>query len=127
MIHFPREETYGDKINKLYAFEKEDRYKYKDSTARTITFQLTEDCNLCCSYCYQINKAKHKMDFETAKKAVDVILNVDKNVDINNYIDSKNTLGCILEFIGGEPFLEVDLMDQITDYFIETLIKKGVA
>ena len=29
----------------------------------------------------------------------------------------------VIEFIGGEPFLEIDLIDKITDYFINKLIK----
>ena len=30
---------------------------------------------------------------------------------IENYVKSKNSLGVILEFIGGEPLLEIDLID----------------
>lgn len=28
--------------------------------SRTVTFQVTDECNLCCTYCYQINKGKRK-------------------------------------------------------------------
>ena len=43
-------------------------------TATTITFKVSEDCNLKCTYCYQINKSKSVMDFDTAKKFIDDIL-----------------------------------------------------
>jgi len=60
------------------------------------------------------------MSFETAKKLIDKILTNDSL--INNYIKSEDAIGVVLEFIGGEPFLEVDLIDQIIDYFMEQCI-----
>lgn len=57
------------------------------------------------------------MNFETAKTFIDYLLSGKKGFD--SYIDSKNCLGCILDFIGGEPFLEIELIDQIVDYFRE--------
>jgi hypothetical protein len=57
------------------------------------------------------------MNFETAKTFIDYLLSGEKG--FNSYIDSKNCLGCILDFIGGEPFLEIELIDQIVDYFRE--------
>ena len=82
---------------------------------KTITFIVTENCSLRCSYCYQCDKNfSAKMDFETAKKSIDTILNDDK---LNGYMSSKESPCLILEFIGGEPLLEVKLMDQIVEYF----------
>ena len=118
---FIEEETFDGKISRLYLNPPEEMHKYKDRFVRTITFQVTDDCNLCCSYCYQINKGHHKMDFKTAKIFIDKILQQDAT--FTDYIDSGNSLGCVIEFIGGEPFLEIDLVSQITDYFIEQLIK----
>lgn len=75
---------------------------------KNITFSVTEDCNLACRYCYMTGKNHTKrMSFETAKKAVDYFL---ANQDI---FDNKSV---IWEFIGGEPFLEIDLIDKLTDY-----------
>ncbi len=75
---------------------------------KNITFSVTEDCNLACKYCYMTGKNHTKrMSFETAKKAVDYFL---ANRDI---FDNKSV---IWEFIGGEPFLEIDLIDKLTDY-----------
>lgn len=113
MIKFRENEEYGDSLNRYF-------YEEKNKFTRNITFQITDDCNLCCSYCYQHNKGHHKMPFEVAKKLIDGILTNDKS--INNYVKSENAIGIVLEFIGGEPFLEVDLIDKIIDYFIEKCI-----
>ena len=81
---------------------------WRGGVAKSITFCVTEDCNLACKYCYMTGKNKaNKMTFETAKKAVDFILS--NRADFNE--DS-----VIWDFIGGEPFLEIDLIDQISDY-----------
>ena len=76
--------------------------------AQTITFIVTEDCNLRCKYCYITHKSSNKkMKFETAKKFIDYILTADIR-----FSDS-----VIIEFFGGEPMLEMQLVDRISDYF----------
>lgn len=78
------------------------------SKAQTITFVVTEDCNLRCKYCYITHKASNKkMSFETAKKFIDYILTAD--------IETADSV--IVDFFGGEPFMEVSLVDKISDYF----------
>lgn len=88
----------------------------------TITFQITDECNLNCSYCYQINKGHHIMPINLAYTFIDMIF--DNNKDLFSYINFNNFSGCIIEFIGGEPFLQVELMDKILDYFILNLKAK---
>ena len=56
--------------------------------SKTVTFQVTDACNLACKYCYQINKGTRKMSFETAKKFVDYLLTADES---NTYINPKNS------------------------------------
>ena len=109
MIKFRETEEFGDSLIRYYPNE-------QNKLTRTITFQVTDDCNLCCSYCYQQNKGHHKMPFEVAKKLIDALLDSKEN-SINKYIKTNETIGVVLDFIGGEPFLEVDLIDQIIDYF----------
>lgn len=108
-MHF--EEQFQDQMARLFP-------ENNAGLARTVTFQVTDSCNLRCTYCYQINKAAHKMDFETAKKFTDILLS-----DRFDYINTKNSCGIIIEFIGGEPLLEIDLITQITDYFITSMIE----
>lgn len=77
-------------------------------TAQTITFIVTEDCNLRCKYCYITHKASNKrMNLDTAKKFIDYILTADIRV----------ADGVVIDFFGGEPLIEVELVDQISDYF----------
>lgn len=76
--------------------------------AKTITFSVTEECNLACRYCYMTGKnSKNKMSFETAKKTVDYILS-------NRELFNEEAV--VWEFVGGEPFIEIDLIDRISDY-----------
>ncbi len=79
---------------------------------RTITLTLTENCNLSCIYCYEHNKANNSMTFETAKKIIDKHLTNDTNERV------------IIDFFGGEPFLEFPLIKQIVDY-VETSQKNN--
>lgn len=89
---------------------------------KTVTFQVTDDCNLACKYCYQVNKGKRRMSFETAKKFVDMLLSA--TPETNEYINPVASPFLIIEFIGGEPLLEIELIDQIMDYFIESAFQK---
>ena len=82
-----------------------------------ITFNITEDCNLRCTYCYFTHKnSKTKMNIETAKAAVDFILS-DTSLAIYD--------GVVWDFIGGEPTLEMDLIDEICDYILVKMYIMG--
>ena len=85
-----------------------------DRSAMNITIVVTQACNFACTYCYQCGKTSDRMTFETAKKAVDLLLS-DR---VNNYIEPDKSPCVILDFIGGEPLLEIDLIDQFMDYFV---------
>lgn len=82
--------------------------QWKEGVAKSITICVTEDCNLSCKYCYMTGKnSSTRLDFNVAKKAIDYIL--------TNREDFNDEAVC-WEFIGGEPFLEIDLIDKICDY-----------
>ena len=87
---------------------------------RSFTFQVTDKCNLACTYCYQINKSTRRMKLEDAKLAVDKLLSGADG--FHDYINPEISPAIVLEFIGGEPFLEIELIDQIVDYFREQAI-----
>lgn len=81
-----------------------------------ITFNVTDDCNLACTYCYFTHKTNKKiMSFEVAQKAIDAILD---NPDFLEYD------GVVWDFIGGEPTLELKLIDSICDYILTEMYKK---
>ena len=76
--------------------------------ANNITFIVTKDCQLACKYCYLVGKSSNgRMSFIVAKQAIDYILRNRKNFQENSVI---------WDFIGGEPFLEIELIDKICDY-----------
>ena len=122
-------ENFQDKIARLYGStllptigEVESEADGRKFLTRTITFQVTDACNLACTYCYQINKHHHSMSFEVAKKFADFLLEAKDDND-NDYINKAISPGLIIEFIGGEPFLEIDLISQISDYMIDRMIE----
>jgi uncharacterized protein len=81
---------------------------WQSGVAKSVTFIVTEDCQLRCGYCYIVGKNKlKKMPFAVAKTAVDYILR-------NRTLFWENSV--IWDFIGGEPLLEIDLIDRISDY-----------
>lgn len=105
-------EPYTERLIRLYP----EKFATTESIL-TLTFQVTEDCCMACSYCYQNHKTNNKMSYEIAQQIIYNLLTDD------NIYNTNNVNGIILEFIGGEPFMEVELMDQIVDYFIKTAFK----
>jgi len=85
-----------------------------DLKVKNITFVVTERCQLSCNYCFQPNKSNATMTKEIAKVAIDFLFNKEK---VNDYFNDEKSPAVILEFIGGEPLLEIDLMDYIVEYF----------
>ena len=108
---FIRAEQYQDMISRFYLFPYNREKETNKIQTANVTFQVTDACNLRCTYCYQINKGTHSMPFEVAQKFIDMLLENDENTQ--QYLDTKTCDAIVIEFIGGEPFLEVDLMDQI--------------
>jgi len=83
---------------------------WQEGLAKHITFIVTKDCQLACKYCYLVGKnEKERMPWDVAKAAIDYIL--ERENDPNFAYES-----VAWEFIGGEPFLEIDLIDKICDY-----------
>lgn len=121
-------EQYQDMIARLYPelgnlefSDNEQRHGKDRVLSRTVTLQVTDRCNLACTYCYQINKGVRRMSLETAKKFVDLLLSGEKG--FSNYVDPSFSPAIVLEFIGGEPFLEIDLIDKVCDYFVDRAIE----
>ena len=77
---------------------------------KNISLSITDECNLRCTYCYFSHKtSKNVMTFGTAKKVIDDILE-------EHLYDNYD--GVIWDFIGGEPTIEMELIDQISDYIL---------
>lgn len=81
---------------------------WKDNDLQIVTFIVTKDCQLACKYCYLVGKnTNERMSWNVAKNAIDYIL--------SNENEFKQE-SVVWDFIGGEPFLEIDLIDKICDY-----------
>jgi len=69
------------------------------------TICITQKCNLNCKYCYQ-HHDNRSMVFDTAKRCIDEIFQKDAadadRIEVN--------------FIGGEPLLEYDLLKKLFEY-----------
>lgn len=90
---------------------------WQKGLAKSITFIVTKDCQLACKYCYLVGKnEKERMSFEVAKKAIDYILDCEEDFKEESVI---------WDFIGGEPFLEIDLIDRICDYLKVEMFRRN--
>lgn len=88
---------------------------WQKNIAKNITFIVTKDCQLACKYCYLVGKnSQERMSYEIAVKAIDYILS-------NDFQEQS----VVFDFIGGEPFLEIDLIDKICDYVKIELYKRN--
>ena len=76
------------------------------AAVRTLMLYLTEDCNLRCTYCF-VKKTPRAMSAETARKSVDYYLH-------RNISGKERHLG--LTFFGGEPFMALDVMEEVISY-----------
>lgn len=92
---------------------------WQGGIAKNITFIVTKDCQLACKYCYLVGKnTKERMSWDVAKQAIDYILD-------NEYDENFKQESVVFDFIGGEPFLEIDLIDKICDYIKSELFRRN--
>ena len=90
---------------------------WQSGKAKNITFIVTKDCQLACKYCYLVGKnAKERMTWEVAKAAIDYILEREEEFPEESVI---------FDFIGGEPFIEIELIDRICDYLKTEMFRRG--
>lgn len=96
---------------------KEHSNNWQDGIAKSITFIVTKDCQLACKYCYLVGKnTKERMTWEVAKEAIDYLL--DRESEFRE-------ASVIWDFIGGEPFLEIELIDRICDYLKTEMYRRN--
>lgn len=98
---------------------KNNEKSWQSNIAKTITFIVTKDCQLACKYCYLVGKnTRERMSWEIAKKTIDYIFDYESD-EVFNYES------VIFDFIGGEPFLEIDLIDKICDYLKTEMFRRN--
>ena len=84
---------------------KENTPNWQSGMAKNITFIVTKDCQLACKYCYLVGK-------NTKERII---------LDNENFF---NEASVTWDFIGGEPFIEIDLIDAISDYIKTEMFRK---
>lgn len=93
------------------------REPWQAGLAKSITFIVTKDCQLACKYCYLVGKnVLERMTWPVAKQAIDYILDHEAEMTEESVV---------WDFIGGEPFLEIDLIDRICDYLKTEMFRRG--
>ncbi len=69
------------------------------------TLSLTHRCNLACRYCYAGKPTRGDMSLETARKAVDFVMELTPREQAIDFC-----------FFGGEPLLRFDVLRDIAQY-----------
>ncbi len=84
----------------------------------TLVLNVNTGCNLSCTYCYKEDLAKpaagRKMDFATAARRVDLLLEAGAARERINIV-----------FFGGEPLTNVALIKQVVDYAEGAAVRAG--
>ena len=102
-------ELYNDKI----LFSEDDYEKYANTSVaspiKSMCLHVSHDCNLRCTYCFastgDFGGGRKLMDLETGKKAIDFLLKMSAE---RKYLE--------LDFFGGEPLMNYEVVKQIVAY-----------
>lgn len=93
-------------------------YPMKSNEVKALCIHICHDCNFRCRYCFADEGAYHakreSMTFETAKAAVDFLI---KN--------SGNRKVLEMDFFGGEPLMNLDVLKKTVYYAKEAGVKAG--
>jgi uncharacterized protein len=85
---------------------------------KAICLHVAHDCNLSCEYCFAgkglFGGQKTLMDLETGKRGIDFVLNT-----------SGNRSQCEVDFFGGEPLLNFQLIKDLVDYGKQAASRKS--
>jgi len=101
----------------LYSEQKEER-PIKSDLVKALCLHICHDCNLSCKYCFA-GKGKYKgkaeyMSFDVARRAVDFLIS-----------NSGNRKILEMDFFGGEPLMNLDVVKKTVDYAKEQGKKNG--
>lgn len=81
-------------------------FKWNNTKLVACTIDLTEACNLACTYCFTWGKTKKKLSFEMGKRIIDFFYDWTE----------PNEQHYEISFWGGEPLLEFPLMTKLIEY-----------
>lgn len=75
-----------------------------ESLKFSLTFVVTHECNLKCSYCYESTRDKEIMCSDFIKQK------------IAQYLNDENLSEVEIDFFGGEPWLKFDLIKEVCEW-----------
>ncbi|TCL63732.1 uncharacterized protein EDC14_102016 [Hydrogenispora ethanolica] len=89
----------------------------RDSSIKALCLHVSHDCNLRCKYCFAgtgpFGGNREQMSFEVGRQAIDLLLR-----------ESGNRRQLEVDFFGGEPLLNLEVVRQIMDYARDAQTKK---
>lgn len=95
-----------------------DKFSKRVSAVKAMCLHICHDCNLRCGYCFAsggtYNTARDYMSAEVGEKAVDFL--------IKNSGEIKNLE---VDYFGGEPLMNLDVVKRITEYAKDEAAKAG--
>ena len=81
----------------------------ENSPIKAMCLNVAHDCNLRCEYCFaakgDFGQGRMLMPFEVGKKAIDFLIE-----------NSENRHNLEIDFFGGEPLMNFDVVKQIVNY-----------
>lgn len=87
-----------------------------------VTINTTEDCNLRCTYCYEINKKPKSISLDYCKKFIDLLIASDDPLNLKGTSKEYLYSGLIIDFIGGDSLIDPKLLDEILKYLQYKLV-----
>lgn len=99
------EVLFTEDIYKDYIFD----FKKRPTVVKALCLHIAHDCNLACQYCFAEEGEYHGrralMSFEVGKKALDFLI-----------ANSGNRRNLEVDFFGGEPLMNWDVVKQLVAY-----------
>lgn len=90
-------------------FPQTQTFKGRNPIVKAMCLHMAHDCNLGCKYCFagqgEFNGPKALMSFEVGKAAIDYLI-----------ANSKNRRNLEIDFFGGEPLMNFDVVKQLVEY-----------
>ena len=98
-------QLYTDDIYENYIID----FKKRQTVVKALCLHVAHDCNLACKYCFAEEGEYHGrraiMSLETGKKALDFLV-----------ANSGNRVNLEVDFFGGEPLLNWEVVKQLVEY-----------
>ena len=106
-------------VDKDLLEKQEQRYSInRNGEIKALCLHICHDCNLGCKYCFAhegtYNTEKDYMSFKVGKAAIDFLIS-----------HSGNRHNLEVDFFGGEPLMNLDVVKQIVEYSKEAVKKAG--